>query len=66
MARVAYDRRFVFVNGRSRSLPPGAADIVAGICARRELRGPLPARQSVTQLIAWMLETGAFELPGNL
>ena len=66
MARVAYDRRFVFVNGRSRSLPAGAADIVAGICARRELRGPLPAGQSVTQLIAWMLETGAFELPGNL
>jgi hypothetical protein len=66
MARVAFDRRRVFVNGRSHALPSGAADIVAEICARRELRGPLPADDAVTQLVAWMLETGAFELPGNL
>ena len=66
MARVAFDRRRVFVNGRSHPMPRGAENLVAEVCARRELRGPLPADDAVTQLVAWMLETGAFELPGNL
>ena len=66
MARIAYSRRYAFVNGRALPLPEGGARIMAAICEQRRLQGPLPEAPGLAKLVLWMLEAGAFEIPGNL
>lgn len=66
MARIAWDDCNVYVNGRSRRLDTGDATIVEDICRHRGLPGRSPAFRATPELLIWMLESGAFEIPGNL
>jgi ribosomal protein L16 Arg81 hydroxylase len=65
MARIAWDNCNVYVNGRCRPLESGEAAVVEQICRTRELRRRAPAFELARELLGWMLETGAFEIPGN-
>ena len=66
MARIAWDDCNIYVNGRCRALEPGDAEVVESLCRTRELPCRSAARRSSRELLLWMLETGAFEIPGNL
>ncbi len=65
MARMAFDDYNVFVNGRSRPLPSSLQNLVADLCKTRRLRARMPMPQDQSDLLRWLLESGAFELPGN-
>ncbi|MEJ2256371.1 MAG: cupin domain-containing protein [Woeseiaceae bacterium] len=66
MARIAYDPDHVYVNGRSHALPEGGAELLAKICSSRRVELPVAADSMREKLLVWMLESGAFERPGNL
>jgi 50S ribosomal protein L16 3-hydroxylase len=66
MARVAYDEHKAYVNGRSHALPDGGAELLAEICASRRVAFPVRRGEGREELLIWMLESGAFEIPGNL
>ena len=66
MARIAWDDCNVYLNGRCRTLDSGDAAVVEEVCRTRQLRRRAPAYESARELLEWMLETGAFEIPGNL
>ncbi len=64
MARIAFDRRHAFVNGRVLPLPPGGDELVARLCAERRLRGPLADGERHAELVTSMVAAGAFDLSG--
>jgi 50S ribosomal protein L16 3-hydroxylase len=66
MARIAYDDRNLYVNGRSSALPEEARPFVAQICAQRRYVGRSPEIAKWLNCLAWMLKMGAFEIPENL
>ena len=66
MARIAWDDCTVYVNGRSRRLEHGEAVLIEEICRTRRVSRHILGQQSGHSLLAWMLETGAFEITGNL
>ena len=66
MARLAFDERNVYVNGRVRDLPAGCRNRVAGLCATRHLRSDSRVDGEWAEMLLWLLESGAFELPGNI
>jgi hypothetical protein len=65
MARIAYDDRNLYVNGRYIALPDDARPLVAKICAERRFAGKAPAVKKWQDSLAWMLKMGAFEIPEN-
>lgn len=65
MAQIAWDDCTVFVNGRCRRLAAGEAEVVESICRHRCVPRRSTAHRSARDLLGWMLETGAFELPGK-
>jgi 50S ribosomal protein L16 3-hydroxylase len=66
MARLAFDERNVYVNGSVRALPAECRKLVAGLCATRHLRMGSRTDGERADLLLWLLESGAFEIPGNL
>lgn len=66
MARIAFDDEHVYVNGRSRRRAHGAAALLEELCRTRRFRGPVPDDNSAVELLAWMLEAGAFEADGKI
>ena len=66
MARIAWDDCNVYVNGRSRPLEPGEATIIEEICRGRRVPSRAAVFRTAPALLGWMLESGAFEIPGTL
>jgi hypothetical protein len=66
MSRIAYDDRHVYVNGLDHKMPKSAAELLPIVCRSRRLAGPLADDPALAAMVVWMLETGAFEIPGNL
>ncbi len=66
MARIAYDDRNVYVNGRYTALPHEARPTLARICSSRRYSGAARAVTHWQDTLAWMLKMGAFEIPENL
>jgi 50S ribosomal protein L16 3-hydroxylase len=66
MGRIAWDDCNIYVNGRCRPLERGEAAVIEEICRTRGLKRRSPAYATARALLGWMLETGAFEIPGNL
>jgi 50S ribosomal protein L16 3-hydroxylase len=66
MARIAWDNWNVYVNGRSRQLERGDAEVVEEICRVRGVPRRAAAHRSSRELLGWMLKSGAFEITGNL
>ncbi len=66
MARLAFDDRRIFVNGNCRELPEGLRNIVAEICEKRRIKAGSTLGRAESDLLRWMLKSGAFELTGNL
>jgi 50S ribosomal protein L16 3-hydroxylase len=65
MARIAWDGDHAFVNGRMHPLPAGAAELMVDLCASRRVEAAIGGGSDRERLLAWMLESGAFEIPGN-
>ena len=66
MALVAFDDRFLYVNGSQRQHCPDNIPACEEICARRSLVRPVGQRIFDTTLLAWLLQQGAFEIPEKL
>ena len=66
MARIAWDAKRVYVNGRSHDYAPASRALVARICQARYLEGLADERNRTPGLVKWLLRAGAFETPGNL
>ena len=65
MARIAWDGHRIYVNGRSRELPPASVALIADLCRARKLIGPFDGGESTVALLIWMLKAGAFEIHGK-
>ena len=68
MARIAFDDRNIYLNGRHLRASPETVSLVARICASRELqKDVLPSmrgRDDGIELLRWLLVHGAFNLSG--
>ena len=64
MARVAFDDRFVYVNGARKTLARRDRQSMATLCERRRLNKAL-AEQLSGQCMRWLLTQGAFALRGD-
>jgi len=65
MALVAFDQQKVYVNGSSRLLPQEVLSFVEEICAKRWISGRIPPNSLQADVLHWMLQRGAFEIPEN-
>ena len=66
MARIAWDADNVFVNGWQRPANESEIRNVAAIYHNRATSFALARSKSAQCLLLWMLEKGAFEIPGKL
>jgi len=66
MARIAYDDRNLYVNGRSLPTSADIASLVTEICTRRRISKRAITSISRRKCLEWMLEMGAFEIPENV
>lgn len=65
MARIAFDDTNFYLNGASITLPPDASSMLRRICDSRVLVRSMLADAKNADLLRWMLQQGAFELPEN-
>jgi 50S ribosomal protein L16 3-hydroxylase len=65
MSQIAFDDRMLFVNGSSMALPRNAAALIEKICVDRSLSGAFNDDVEHREMIRWMLQSGAFEIPEN-
>jgi 50S ribosomal protein L16 3-hydroxylase len=65
MARVAFDERNAYVNGRSHPLPPGGVDLMASMCRERRLDPSAVCNRHLAELVIWILVSGGLEILGN-
>ena len=69
MARIAFDDRNIYLNGRHRRAHPETVSLVARICASRELQKDVLASMRGSdhgiELLKWLLMHGAFDLAGT-
>ena len=63
MARIAYDEKNIYVNGSHMARPEGSNTFVGAVCATRRITGPLPSVGKMAEMVAWIAESGGFELP---
>ena len=64
MSQITFDDRMLYINGNSNELPRDATTLVAQVCADRSLSRP-PTDVGQANMLRWMLEQGAFEIPEN-
>lgn len=64
MSQIAFDDRMIYINGNSNELPRDAATLLAQVCAGRSLSRP-PTDVGQANMLRWMLQQGAFEIPEN-
>ena len=65
MALIAFDDQNLYVNGARFTLPANAASLLGEICEKRSLRGTASADVGHSEMLQWMLQHGAFEIPEN-
>ena len=65
MALIAFDDRNLYVNGSSTVLPEDSSHLLDEICGERSLSRPVCADDGQTEMLTWMLQHGAFEVPVN-
>ena len=65
MALIAFDDRNLYVNGSRRDLPEATADLIKTLCATRSIKQPIPRLDELSEVLGWMLQKGAFEMPDN-
>lgn len=66
MARIAYDDRNAYVNGRLWELSADTFPLVAELCSKRHISKKGPASEGQLDCLTWMLKLGAFEIPEDL
>ena len=66
MARIAFDDRNIYVNGHHMVLPHGSDALIGDLCATRRITGPLPSTGHLAEMVAWIAESGGFEIPETL
>jgi len=66
MARIAFDDRNLYVNGRCMALPEDVRPLVAELCSKRQYRGAARTVEQWQDGLGWMLRMGTFEIPENL
>lgn len=65
MAQIAFDDRTVFVNGTCFDMRVGDRPLVEELCAERRLKRTTVRDSSGSELLAFLLAQGAFEIPAN-
>jgi 50S ribosomal protein L16 3-hydroxylase len=65
MARIAFDDHDVYINGHGTRLLPSCRPLLQSICADRVTPKPIPDAAGAINLLRWMLNRGAFEIPEN-
>ena len=65
MALIAFDDRNLYVNGSSTLLPEDSSHLLDEICGERLLSRPVCADDGQAEMLTWMLQHGAFEVPEN-
>jgi ribosomal protein L16 Arg81 hydroxylase len=63
MARIAYDERNIYVNGKHMALPDGSDTFVGELCAARKISAPLPSIRKMAEMVTWIAKSGGFEIP---
>ena len=63
MARIAYDQRNIYVNGKHMALPDGSDTFVGELCAARKISAPLPSIRKMAEMVTWIAKSGGFEIP---
>lgn len=66
MARIAYDERNLFANGRSMRLATNARPLIEDLCATRKISDPRRAVRHYPEIFTWLVKMGAFEIPETL
>lgn len=66
MARVAYDDRNVYVNGRLRPLSADTLPLITEICTKRAFLKLGSTSEELNDCLTWMLKLGTFEIPEDL
>jgi 50S ribosomal protein L16 3-hydroxylase len=66
MARIAWDRLNIYVNGSCAPRPAGDSAWLESICSQRQLVGPRSLSATTIDSLIWMLKMGAFALPENI
>ena len=66
MARIAFDDRTAYANGRSYRLPEGGAGLLATICRQRRLDPSDVRDDDLEALVIWLIASGALDIPGNM
>ena len=63
MSQIAFDDRMLYVNGSSKALPKNAARLLQKICADRSLLLEVNVGVEQDEMLRWMLQLGAFDIP---
>ncbi len=66
MARIAYDDRNAYVNGRLKGLSGDTLPLIAEICTKRRISIQGLASEDQNDMLTWMLNLGTFEIPEDL
>lgn len=65
MALIAFDDQDLYVNGATFKLPGNAASLLGNLCDKRSIRGAASLDGGHAEMLKWMLQHGAFEIPEN-
>jgi len=63
MALIAFDDESLYVNGASFTMPANAASLLGMLCEKRSIRGTASLDVGHVEMLKWMLQHGAFEIP---
>lgn len=65
MSQIAFDDRNLFANGVHYPLPPGSSAVLNEICASRQLVRSKRRNSKLSEMLAFLLAQGVFEIPEN-
>jgi 50S ribosomal protein L16 3-hydroxylase len=65
MALVAFDDESLYVNGARFTMPDNSATLLGNLCEKRSIRGTASLDAGHAEMVRWMLQHGAFEIPEN-
>jgi 50S ribosomal protein L16 3-hydroxylase len=63
MSQIAFDQRNLYVNGSSTELSRDTVTMIEKLCLERRLFCKISGAGNAANLLRWMLQNGAFELP---
>jgi 50S ribosomal protein L16 3-hydroxylase len=65
MALIAFDDRYLHINGTHREHTQGELGLIEELCVQRRLVGSVGKKDLHIDLLTWLLQQGAIEIPEN-